>query len=40
MWNYKNITYGRDLIEINDVNKIYNNFAYKKMKDSLELYKQ
>ena len=40
MWNYKNIAYGRDLIEINEVNKTYKNFAYKKMKDSLELYEQ
>ena len=40
MWNYKDIAYGRDLIEINDVNKIYKTFASKKMKDSLELYEQ
>ena len=40
MWNYKNITYGRDLIEINDVNKIYNNFAYGVMNDSLKLYEK
>ena len=40
MWNYKNITYGRGLIEINDVDKIYNNFANGVMKDSLELYEQ